>query len=508
MILAILALLSAPQDNPVDRYFEARWKEAAIIPAPPADDCEFLRRASLDIIGRLPRPEEVRAFEKSPDRTKKIDELLESPEAAEFFADSQMRILLNYKFEETAPFKMSFPAFRKYLRETWAKDVPWSDFVMQLLSDHGDYVKKPATNYILVTLDPKEPPHELTSKTLRIFLGLQVQCARCHDHPFEKVSQEDFWGLTAFFNGLKPRARTTFDGYGVKLMTEPDGMMMIPDTKTGVEPRFLDGKKPDPSTPPLQAFAAWVTGHPQFPRAIVNRAWAHFMGRGFVEPVDKFGDKSRPSHPALLDALSADFARNGTRLRPLYKTILSSRAYQAGCAAVKGADPELHASMRLKPQSPVQMLNTLEHTLRLDVFLKEFYKTFSGNKDLPETYRNPEVFRMYLHLFVQGLLAPGGQAPEEIKYAGSVRLALKLMNGNDLQGMVKAEWGRLAEILKARETPGERVEEIFYTLLSRPPATPERERYLAYLKRKGASKAAYEDIYWVLLNSTELFFNH
>jgi hypothetical protein len=144
----------------------------------------------------------------------------------------------------------------------------------------------------------------------------------------------------------------------------------------------------------------------------------------------------------------------------------------------------------------------------MDVFLKEFYKKFTENKDLPETYRNPEVFRMYLHLFTQGLLAPSGTAPEETRYTGSVRLALKLMNSNDLQGLIKAEWGRLADILKREELPERRLQEIFLTLLSRPPTGPERERYLAYIQRKKGVKNAYEDIYWVLVNSTELIFNH
>jgi hypothetical protein len=158
--------------------------------------------------------------------------------------------------------------------------------------------------------------------------------------------------------------------------------------------------------------------------------------------------------------------------------------------------------------NPVQVLNLLSYTLNMDVFLKEFYRKFSESKDLPETYRNPEVFRMYLHQFTSGLLAPAGIAPEETRYTGSVRLALKLMNSNDLQGLVKAEWGRLADILKKQSSPEDRLGEIFLTLLSRPPRPDERERYVAYLQRKKDAKSAYEDVYWVLLNSSELIFNH
>ncbi len=513
-LLAIGAPAAARQsaENPVDRYFEKHWAELGVKPAPKADNYEFLRRASLDVLGRLPKPDEIRAFEKAPDRARKIDELIDHADAAEFFADTWTRILLNYHFEETAPLKMSFPAFRGYLKEVYAKEVPYRDFAVQLLSDHGDYVKKPASNFMLVALDPNEPPHEITSRTTRIFLGIQMQCARCHDHPFDKYTQEDFWGLTAFFNGMKPKARTTFDGFGVKLMSGSGGMMTIPDTKTEVVPRFIDGQKPEPGQDPLRALAGYVVAHRQFPRAIVNRLWSHFMGRGFVEPVDKFTDRTRPAHSALLDALCEEFVRGGTRLKPFMRMVLSSRAYQAACASTAEADPSAHAHMLLKPQSPVQLLNTLVWTLNMDVFLQQFYqqylKNFGDDNFFAKSYGNAEVFRMYLHIFAQGLLAPSGTAPEASKYTGSVRLALKLMNANDLQNLVKAEWGRLAEILKKEPSPEGRLVEIFYTLLSRPPAAPERERYLAYIERKKGDKKAYEDIYWVLLNSTELFFNH
>ncbi len=510
--MASLILAALLAQNPVDAYFERWWKENGVEAAPRADDYEFLRRASLDVLGRLPKPDEIRAFAKSPDRERKIDELLGHADAAEFFADTWLRILLAYKFEETAPLKMNFPAFRAWLKEVYAKDLPYRDFATALISDHGDNIKKPASNFLLVAIDPNEPPHELSNRTTRVFLGLQIQCARCHDHPFEKWTQDQFWSLTAFFNGLKGKARQTFDGFGVKLIAEPKGAMMIPDTKTEVQAKFLDGRRPEADEPPLKALARFVVAHPNFNRAIVNRVWGHFMGRGFVEPVDKFTEKSRPSHPELLDALGADFEKEGTRLKPLMRRILMSKAYQAGCAQGKDVDPLSHAYMHLKPQNPVQVLNTLSYTLNMDVFLQQFYqgflKNFGDDNFFAKSYGNAEVFRMYLHLYAQGLLAPSGQAPEESKYTGSVRLALKLMNGNDLQNLIKAEWGRLADILKKQTTPEGRIEEIFLTLLSRPPDALEKARYAEYVARKKGDKKAYEDLYWVLLNSTELIFNH
>jgi hypothetical protein len=508
----LLSIGAGPGDdpaNPVDKHFDAVWKAAGLPSPKPADDYEFFRRVNLDVIGRLPKPDEIRTFVREPDREKAIDRLLGSDEAAEFFADSWLRLLLSYKFEETLPQKINFPAFRTWLKESAQKDLPYRDFVTALLSDTGDYKQNPAANFLLAAIDANEPPHEITNRVTRVFLGIQMQCARCHDHPFDKYTQEDFWGITAFFNGIKPKARRTFDGFGVKLMMEPPGTaMMIPDSKTSVQPHFLDGKRPDPAQPPLKALADNFVHQRQFPRAIVNRVWAHLMGRGFVEPIDKFTDKSKPSNPELLDALCDRFEKDDTRLRPLMRVILTSKAYQASCVGPKDAPADACAAMALKPFNPVQVLNFLSTTLNLEVFLKEFYRKFSENKDLPETYRNPEVFKMFLHQFTSGLLAPTGIAPEETRYTGSVRLALKLMNSNDLQGLVKAEWGRLADILKKESSPEGRLEEIFLTILSRPPKADEKERYLAYIQRKSGSKNAYEDIYWVLINSTELIFNH
>jgi hypothetical protein len=491
----------------IDGYFERYWSEHAIAPARPADDCDFLRRATLDVLGRPPRPDEVRAFEKAPDRAKKIDELLASDEAADFFADTWLRVLLDFRFEETAPLKLDFPAFREYLRQAWKQDVPWPTVATELLSATGDDRKNPATGFTLAALDSKEPPYELAARTARVFLGERIQCARCHDHPTEKWTRADFWSLAAFFTGARAKSRTTFEGFGVKLVEVPAQKLSVPDSKLEVEPRFLDGRKPKTLENARRSLAEFVVTSEQFPRALVNRVWAHFTGRGFVEPLDGFGSRATPEHPELLDELAKDFARDGS-VRRLSRAILASRVYQLSCESSPGVADSAHAHMLLKPQTPIQLLNTLTYTLDLDVFLRQFYKGFEENKALPEVYRNETVFRIYLQLFMQKLLAPGGAAPEEVPYTGSVRLALRLMNNGDLQGLVKAEWGRLKELLAKEATPEGRVREIFYVVLARPPSAEELATYVGHVKKRNGDKQAYEDLYWVLFNSTESFFNH
>jgi hypothetical protein len=518
LVLAAIVLVGPPQEpaDPVaaliDAHFAARWAGEKIVPAKPADDFELFRRLSLDILGRLPKPEEVRAFvaDRSKDKpAATVDRLLASDEAAKYAADRWTRLLFGFRLEETDPLKVDFPAFTAWLIRASSEDLPYDRFASDLLGAKGEKDERPEANFILRHLDPKEPPVALANRTARVFLGLQMQCAQCHDHPTEPISQEDFWGLAAHFGNLKPKTRKTFEGVRTKLHQDlPATVRMEGDAARAVAPRFLDGTSPPDGEPPREWLAKKILeyGDAQFARAAVNRIWRHYMGLGFVEPVDRFSSKNEPIQPDLFRALAADFRSGGWSVRRLSRGILLSKAY--GLASARTAAPESEFAFKiLKPQDPPQVLNNLVWTLNLDSFLKTFYEQFASNKDLPESYKNEEVFRQYLFLFVQGLLAPGRRAPEETPYAGSVRLALKLMNGKDLQGLVKAGWGRLAEVLKAQKSPEGRVELLYLTLLSRPPDSEERSRALAHVERRNDS-AAYEDLFWVLLNSTEFFFNH
>lgn len=487
----------SPGANPIDRYFEKHWRDKSVTPAAPSRNDDFLRRITLDVLGRPPRPAEVLAFQDAPDREKKIDELLASTEAAEFFADEWMRVLIDERFDETLPLRVNVTTFRALLTKAWQDDRPYAELVSELLSATGDNVKQPAVNFILAALDPKEPPHELAARTARIFLGQQIQCARCHDHPTEKFTQEDFWAFAAFFSGTKAKARQTFDGYGVKVTDGPAQAIKIPDTGTEVAPRFLDGRKVENPEHARRELARFVTGSPKLARATVNRVWAHFFGRGFFRAVDQVSGEGE--HEPLLAALAADFTRDKTSLRRLARTIMLSRAYQLSCQdpTTGAADPASYAVMALKPQSPVQFLNTLTWVLALDVFLKQFYQSFLDNKALPEQYRSSAVFRLYLIEYTR-----------KLEIGGGVRRSLKLANGKDLQGLVSVNWGRLKEIFEESKTPEARIEAIFVALLARAPTTDEKTRYLAYVTKKKNADAAWEDVYWVVLNSTELLFNH
>jgi hypothetical protein len=493
LALALLAAgFAAPQD--VDREIDRRLRADGLTAAAPADDHEFFRRIHLDLLGRLPKPDEIRAFVKQPDRAAAIDRLLESPEAARYWADRWVRLLLTYDFRETDPFVIDFGALHAWLEKTWTDNLPYDRFVTAIVAAEGDKYEHPQTNYLVKFTDPKTPPVEVTSRVTRLFLGRQIQCAQCHDHPYEEVTQKDYWGMAAFFGNLRARTRKTFDGIKTKLMQEEpvEAQVFTVDPQDWkATPRFLDGRVPEKDEKPRKALARFLVSAPgrQFAKAFVNREWGRLMGRGFVEPVDRFTAESKPSHPELLEGLARDFEENGYDVRRLLRAVLNSKAYQRSSRSVKGASREHFA-------------------LDFDVFFQTLFDQFRQNKDLPDSYKNIIVFRVYLQQFISALLSPGGVSPEEQDYSGSVQLALKLMNNKDLQGTVRAHWGHLKRTLEKLESPAERLEEIFLTLLSRPPTPEEEKRYLDHIRRKRGDATAYEDVYWVLLNSPEFFFNH
>jgi hypothetical protein len=214
-MLALAAVVVAggsfPQDpaDPVaaliDRHFEARWAAEKIAPAKSADDYEYFRRLSLDVLGRLPKPDEVRAYaadRSAGKRAAAVDRMLASDEAAAYFSDRWVRLLFGFRLEETDPIKVDFPAFIAWLVRAGKDDLPYDKFAADLLGAKGEKDERPEANFILRHLDPKEPPVALANRTARVFLGLQLQCAQCHDHPTEPFTQDDFGGLAAHFGNL------------------------------------------------------------------------------------------------------------------------------------------------------------------------------------------------------------------------------------------------------------------------------------------------------------------
>ncbi len=361
----------------IDRLLDKRLAEAKIPASPPADDAEFLRRVSIDLTGRIPTLERARAFLESSDpdkRSQVIEELLASREHGLHFATLWRNLIApsNPVKGKPAPDR-----FTPWLAEQFQRNRGWDQIVSDLLTAEGDLGRDVQTTFILANSESFQPQANLLAgSTARFFLGVQVRCAECHDHPFAEWKQSDFWGLAAFFG----RLRNTSQKGPPFLLTEdldpsasarPTGAAIVIPSGAGkgagqtVKARFLLGAQPTfPDEGKLRpALAAWVTSaeNPFFARALVNRQWSWLFGRGFVNPVDDFREGNPISHPELLQLLAEEFRSSGHDLKHLLRCICNSQAYQRTSRPLpaNAADHKLFSHMVIKPLSPEAFYDSL-----------------------------------------------------------------------------------------------------------------------------------------------------
>ena len=336
---------SAPADacklaERIDHHLAARWKNAKAEPAPRADDAEFLRRVYLDISGRIPTPNDVHEFlaDNDPDKRRKlVDELLDSPRHALHFANLwRAQLIPEVAASDEAHFFQ--PGFEAWLRQKFRANSPYDQLVRELLTTPIAGAKQTPES-VFREADNANPlayfavkdarPENLAATTTKLFLGIQIDCAQCHNHPFASWTREQFWNQAAFFAGIERQG----EGIFAPLNEAIDVRELRPDQlKKTIRPIFLDGKEPTwkAKTSSRVALADWITAreNPYFARASVNRLWGQFFGRGIVEPVDDFNDENVPSHPELLDELATSFAASGFDMRDIIRAICMSRAYQ------------------------------------------------------------------------------------------------------------------------------------------------------------------------------------
>lgn len=499
-----------------------KWKERNITPAPPSDDAEFLRRITLDLAGTVPSADEVIAFIKGKDaqkRQKKIDELIASDGFVEHWTDYWSAKLLGRKLK--GQYREGKEAFETWLSKSIESNKPYNQLVTELLAAEGRNDENGAANYMLIQLALGDrSPEFIAGNVTRTFLGVRVQCAQCHNHPYEKWTREDFYGMTAFFTrvGARPIREDMMDDAKDKgddkkkkvqqapkyfeLMERRIGEARIPGQVKAIPPLFLTGEKLDDSKRAnrREEFAKLMTKpqNPYFARAIVNRMWSIFMGRGIVDPIDDFRESNPPTHPELLDALAKDFVAHGYDMKYLIRSIVASRPYQLSSKFPKGTEDSraFFAQASLKSLSPEQLFYA--------------FMQVSGVEDIIKK-RARGQYAQAKERMIQGIafLFENDEMEETTDFEGTISQALLLMNGQlTTEGTRVSAENRLSGIIKKTKNPGERIEWIFLTVLSRPPSDAEKARYLEYVKVSKGADAAYQDLYWVLLNSTEFIFNH
>jgi hypothetical protein len=494
-----------PRRNFIDGHVWNKLHQLGIRPSEQAPDHTFLRRAYLGIIGRLPTPDEVRAFlsDTRPDRRAKlVDRLLERPEYADFWANKWADLL------RPNPYRVGIKAVFNldgWLRESFRKNVPYDRFVHDLLTARGSTFRNGAAT---VFRDRREP-EEITTMVSQLFLGVRLDCARCHHHPFEVWGQDDFFSLAAYFSrigrkgtGLSP----PISGGEEFIYLAPHGEVRHPVTGKVLAPRPLFGKAGplEEERDPREVFADWVVSrdNPYFARVIVNRVWADLMGRGIVEPVDDLRATNPPSNGPLLDALADDFRRNGHDLKKLIRTITTSYVYGlSSLPSSRNVADTRNYSRHYRQRLRAEVL--LDAITDVTGVSETFAAMPYGSRAMELwTVRSQSVF---LDSF--GRPDPNQDPPCERTSDTTVVQALHLMNSPGVHRKVTSDDGRAARLAKSKKSPAEIVDELYALVYSRRPTADELAACLKVFAEKGTTRRqATEDVLWALLNTPEFVF--
>jgi hypothetical protein len=463
------------------------------VPAPPAGDADLVRRLHLDLTGRIPDILAARDFieNRTPDKTAKlIDLLLESDRHAVHFANVWRAWLLPEGNDDQVQYLV--PGFEAWLRDQLRGNVPYDRMVRSMIDASRSGVAGPGALFQALQFKPES----MAASTSRLFLGVKLECAQCHKHPFARWTRKQFWELAAFFTGngrLPPQTQA-----GRVL---PPGQVQIPDTETIVTARFLDGTAPGKGTDLPGELANWVTAkqNPWFARAVSNRLWEYLMGTGLVEPLDEESPDNLPSHPALLALLAEQFAANDYDLKYLLRAITSSRGYQLSSTQTHAsqADERLFARRPVRGLSPEQLFDSLALA--------------TGQKDEIPGIEVPVRRPDYLTPRADFLRRFPNQS-KRTQQETSILQALYLMNGKIVAEATHLEHNKnLAVIARASAVrTSRRIEQLFLIAVNRKPTAKESDRLVRYVDSGGPSKdsaRALCDVFWALLNSSEFCVN-
>lgn len=495
--------------NLIDTAAVRQWKTLGIVPSDPSTDAEFIRRASLDITGSLPEAEEVRSFVAGSDPEKRdqlVDRLLERPEYPAFFAIKWADVLRN-KRENKQDYQRGTFTFHDWIRESLTRNVPYNQFVRNILAASGT----PSTAPPVQWYRRLKAPDAFVDDTAQVFLGMRLQCAKCHHHPFEKWSQDDYYSFAAFFSRIgrkeaEPGAPRSNDGE-VVIFASKSGGVNHPKTGKAMTPKGLGG----PEVPfaalvdPRQKMVDWMAdpSNPYFARAVVNRYWAHFFGRGVVEPLDDLRETNPPSNPELLDALTDDFVANGYDLKRLVRTICVSQTYGLSSLPNEYNARDRQSFARHYPKRmPAEVL--LDAISELSGAPTVFTGMPVGTRaiDLPDE----SVASTFLDTFGRPKRDTACEC-ERVTDA-SLGQSLMLLNSADVHAKLTAA-GSTAEKLSKEPGPDEpKIANLFWAAFGRAPSSGETATAINHLaKNPEKRREAFEDILWALLNAKEFQFN-
>lgn len=490
-----------PEVNYVDTLVANKLKKLRITPSDVCGDEEFIRRAYVDIVGLFPTVAEYQAFMSStaPDkRAKLIDELLEHKEFAEIWVNQWAELLQVRTVPNQVSQKGMF-LYYNWLVEKLQNNTPMDQLVQELLGAAGGTFKNPATNFYQVTLDRLL----LSENVAQVFMGMRIQCAQCHNHPFDRWTMDDYYSFAAFFaqigrkQGEDYREAVIFNAGG--------GEQNHPIGGRAMKPKFLGGAEPDTAGKDRRAvLAKWLASkdNPYFAKSFANRVWSHFFGIGIVEPVDDFRISNPASNPELLDELGKRFTESNYDLKKLVRDICNSRTYQR--STHRNPTNELdevnfaHANLRrIKAENLLDMISEVTETK----------DKFPG---LPLGARavqiaNGETSTYFLTTF--GRATRETVCSCEVKMEPTLSQALHLLNGDTVNAKI-AQGGVVKKLLESMKFPEERITNLYIRSLARTPTKEELEKLAPLLAPGTNQEQVLTDIFWALLNSREFLFNH
>lgn len=490
--------------NFIDDQLVAEWRKLGLRPAPLSSDAEFVRRVHLDLIGTLPTADEVRNFVKSTEPAKRarlIDDLLARAEYVDYWALRWGDLLRAHRRALGDKGLISFHTWlRQSLRDNRGADM----LVRELVTARGNlYTNGPVAFYYV-----DQTPEDLAETTAQVFCGIRLQCAKCHHHPFDVWSQDDYHGLAGFFTRISRKDSKeggAFGGAQTLSLMPMVSKKQKPGTPRALAPRVLGGDSPVPESPdPREALAAWITrkDNPYFARNIVNRYWGYLFGSGIVDPIDDLRPTNPPVFPALLDALAADFVEHGYDLKHLLRTICNSRAYQLASDLAPEQDAEgrffKHRAPRRLPAEV--LLDAINQVAQAE-------EKFEGMPPGTRAIALPDSSYVSYFLDAFGRPQRTGTCECDRKNRPDLRQALHLTNGEAIHAKVTAKGARVGQLLATRKDPAI-VEEMYLATLSRMPTDTERESVRRLIAAAPSRKEGFEDLLWTLLNCAEFSFNH
>lgn len=504
-----------PTNNYIDEQIDAKLKVLRMNPSGDCEDGVFVRRAYLDLLGILPTPDEAKAFvtdTAADKRSRLVDRLLGRPEYADFWALKWSDILRN---EERTIDRKGVQGFHRWIRQSVAENKPLDQFVRELLSARGSTYSNPPANYYRANRDAVTRGEA----TAQLFLGVRLQCAQCHNHPFDRWTQDDYYGWADVFARvdykiLQNRRTDTNDKHefiGEQIVFESNkGDVKDPRDDREVRPLLLSTAAPlAKEKDRLDTLAEWVTSpkNPFFARAQANRIWFHLMGRGLVDPIDDFRPTNPASHPQLLDALAKDFVAHGYDVRYMIRLIMNSRAY--GLSSVPNetnADDEMNYARVIPRRLTAEQLLDAQHEVAGVPAEFTGYPVGIRATQIPGvkvTHKREPISQADQFLVTFG--KPPRQLVCECERSNETTLGqtFQFISGPEISRILTDPENRLAKLIKDGKSDAQVIDELYWTALTRPPSEDESKAMVQYVKKSSDRRKGLEDVTWALFNAKE-----